>query len=168
MTHLHDNDGSFLEANGTKAELGRDAAPAIVLISLERICLCRLGAARRHVSIAAHCGRARRAAARAGAGGGGGGGGGGRHRLRAASLFALSFACAVTDWSTPDHVTGRAPNHARDNEIAYVNVCPQCEHKTNADVVAIWVVLFMREAQVEMSSARLSAAGLRTGPPSDS
>ena len=78
-------------------------------------------------------------------------------------LFAPSFACRVTDWSPLDHVTGREPNHARDNEIAYVNVCPQREHKTNADAVAIWVVLFMRQAETEMSPARLGTFGSEPG-----
>ena len=74
LTHLHDNDGSFLEANGTKAASGSGAPAAIVLISLERICLCRRRRAARS-PIAAHCGQWRRTARAGGPGGGGGGGG---------------------------------------------------------------------------------------------
>ena len=61
-------------------------------------------------------------------------------------------------------MTAWAPNHARDNEIGYVNVCPQREHKTNADAVAVWVALFMSRAEAAMSLARLGGASRLDGP----
>lgn len=48
---------------------------------------------------------------------------------RGTGLFARSSAGTHADSLPAGHVTAELPNHAGDNEIAYVNVCPQRERQ---------------------------------------